>query len=300
MKPALLQTDCPKLNLKARGKVRDIYDLGEYLLLVATDRISTFDVVFPNGVPDKGRVLTQISRFWFEQAKDVTANHVVSFDVADFPAAAQEYADQLTGRSLLCKKATPLTIECVVRGYLDGSAWADYQKNNGRVASGHSLPAGLKQRSRLPGPIFTPSTKESEGHDINITEAAAADLVGHDVFEIARSRSIALYKFAHAFLQPKGITLCDTKFEFGVEPDGTVILIDEVLTPDSSRFMVADSYRPDAPPVSYDKQFVRDWVVGTGWNKTPPAPVIPDDIIEQTRQRYLEVYKLITGSELEV
>jgi len=298
MHAPLLQTNCPNLKLVARGKVRDIYDLGEYLLLVASDRISTFDVVFPNGIPDKGRVLTQISRYWFEKCGHITPHHVVSFDVKDFPKEARAYAEQLEGRSLLCKKAKPLAIECVVRGYLDGSAWAEYQKNNGKVASGHALPAGLRQRSKLPRPIFTPATKESEGHDINITEARAAEIVGKDLFEQAQSRSIALYSFAHEHLQPKGITLCDTKFEFGVRPDGSLILIDEVLTPDSSRFMVSESYGPDKTPLSFDKQFVRDWVVSTGWQKTPPAPVIPEDIVRQTRERYLEICRLITGKEL--
>ena len=294
----LLQTDCPNLKLIARGKVRDIYDLGEYLMLVASDRISTFDVVFPNGVPDKGRVLTQISRFWFERFADVTPNHVVSFDLADFPAEVQPYADQLEGRSLLCRKAKPLAIECVVRGYLDGSAWAEYRENNGKIASGHALPAGLRQRSKLPNPIFTPATKAMSGHDINITEVEAARIVGQDQFDAARSRSLAIYKKAHDFLKLKGITLCDTKFEFGEAEDGSLILIDELLTPDSSRFMVSDCYNPDAQPVSFDKQFVRDWVVSTGWQKTPPAPMIPDEIVEQTRQRYLEVYRLITDKEL--
>jgi phosphoribosylaminoimidazole-succinocarboxamide synthase len=297
MKQALLATNCPKLDLAARGKVRDIYDLGDALLLVATDRISTFDVVFPNGVPDKGRVLTQISRFWFEKCADITPNHVISFDVADFPASAREYANQLQGRSLLCRKATPLTIECVVRGYLDGSAWAEYKETN--AVRGHSLPTGLRQRSKLPCPIFTPSTKATSGHDMNITEDEAADIVGKQVFQAARDRSICLYTFAHDLLQPKGITLVDTKFEFGVMPDGSIILIDEALTPDSSRFMVSKSYTPDTTPMSFDKQFVRDWVVSTGWNKTPPAPVIPEDIINQTRERYLEAYRLITGKELE-
>ncbi|MBN1866526.1 phosphoribosylaminoimidazolesuccinocarboxamide synthase [Candidatus Sumerlaeota bacterium] len=294
----LLQTDCPNLNLVARGKVRDIYDLGEYLMLVASDRISTFDVVFPNGVPDKGRVLTQISRFWFERFADVTPNHVVSFDLADFPAATHAYADQLEGRSLLCRKATPLAIECVVRGYLDGSAWAEYRDQGGRIASGHNLPAGLLQRSKLPEPIFTPATKATSGHDINIAEAEAARIVGQDKFEAARSRSLALYSRAHDYLTGRGITLCDTKFEFGEAEDGGILLIDEILTPDSSRFMVGDSYNPDSEPVSFDKQFVRDWVVSTGWQKTPPAPTIPDEIVEQTRQRYLEVFRSITGNEL--
>ena len=298
MKPALLQTNCPNLNLVARGKVRDIYDLGDRLLLVATDRISTFDVVFPNGVADKGRVLTQISRFWFEKTAGITPNHVISFDVADFPAEAQAYADQLEGRSVLCKKAPVLPVECIVRGYLDGSAWGEYQRNNGKVASGHDLPVGLRQRSKLPQPIFTPSTKESEGHDINITEARCAEIIGQATFEKVRDTAIALYSFAHDFLQGKGITLCDTKFEFGCLPDGSIILIDEALTPDSSRFMVKDSYAPDAAPVSFDKQFVRDWVVSTGWDKNPPAPVIPEDIVLQTRQRYLEIFKLITDHEI--
>lgn len=291
---ALLQTDCPKLNLIARGKVRDIYDLGEYLLLVATDRISTFDVVFPNGVPDKGRVLTQISRYWFEQTAQVTKNHVVSFDVETFPAEAREYADQLRGRSTLCVKAKPLPIECVARGYLDGSAWAQYKEEG--IVSGHALPTGLSQRSKLPTPLFTPSTKERTGHDINITEKQAEDIIGTELFNAARSRTLALYSFAHEQLQQKNITLADTKFEFGTLDDGTVILIDECLTPDSSRFMV--NYTPETAPTSFDKQFVRDWVVSTGWNKTPPAPQIPQEIVEQTRQRYLEAYRLITGKSL--
>ncbi|MFP4382323.1 MAG: phosphoribosylaminoimidazolesuccinocarboxamide synthase, partial [Candidatus Sumerlaeia bacterium] len=298
MTNVILQTECPDLNLKARGKVRDIYDLGDKLLLVATDRISTYDVVFPNGIPDKGKVLTQISRFWFEQCKDITEHHVISFDLADFPEVCRKYADQLEGRSLLCRKARPLEIECVVRGYLDGSAWREYQKNDGKLNSGHELPAGLQQRSKLPEPIFTPATKAQEGHDLNITEAEAADIVGEDIFKQARDRSIAIYNFAHELLQKKDITLCDTKFEFGETDDNGLILIDEVLTPDSSRFMVKDSYVPGAEPISFDKQFVRDWVVSTGWDKNPPAPKIPDDIVTQTRERYLEVYKLITGKDL--
>ncbi|HUT22926.1 MAG TPA: phosphoribosylaminoimidazolesuccinocarboxamide synthase [Sumerlaeia bacterium] len=299
MAETLLRTNCPNLNLITRGKVRDIYDLGEHLLLVATDRISTFDVVFPNGVPDKGRILTQISRFWFEKLARVTPSHVVSFDVADFPKETRPYAGQLEGRSLLCKKAKPLEIECVVRGYLDGSAWTEYQKTGGKIASGHELPAGLRQRSKLPKPIFTPATKAAEGHDINLTLEQAAEIVGKDVFEDVQARSIRLYQTAHDFLRERNITLCDTKFEFGRRDDGSIIWIDEALTPDSSRFMVRDSYSPDAEPVSFDKQFVRDWVVSTGWDKTPPAPEIPDDIVEQTRQRYLEVYRLITGKTLD-
>lgn len=299
MKEPLLNTECPDLNLKARGKVRDIYDLGSQLLLVASDRISTYDVVFPNGVPDKGRILTQISKFWFEKCKGITPHHVVSFDVADFPEEAKQYADQLEERSLLCRKAEPLAIECVVRGYLDGSAWKEYQENDGKIASGHDLPRGLQQRSKLPEPIFTPATKAAEGHDINIAEARAAEIVGEETFKEVRRRSLALYQFAHDLLQGKNITLCDTKFEFGVRDDGELILIDEVLTPDSSRFMVKESYAPGAKPISFDKQFVRDWVVSTGWDKTPPAPEIPEDIIEQTRERYLEIYRLITGEELD-
>lgn len=298
MSEALLQTDCPNLKLLGRGKVRDIYEVGDRLLLVASDRISTFDVVFPNGIPDKGRTLTQISRFWFEKCADVTPNHVVSFDLADFPEEVQAYGDQLEGRSLLCRKAEPLAIECVVRGYLDGSAWGEYQKTGGHLESGHELPSGLRQRSKLPKPIFTPATKATSGHDINITEAQAAEIAGQEAFETARSRSIALYQLAHDFLQEKNITLCDTKFEFGTRPDGSLILIDEILTPDSSRFMVGDTYSPDAEPKSFDKQFVRDWVLSTGWDKTPPAPEVPPEIVEQTRQRYLEVFRLITGRDL--
>ena len=295
MNKPLLQTQCPTLNLIARGKVRDIYDLGDYLMLTATDRISTFDVVFPNGVPDKGLILTQISRFWFEQTSHITPNHIVSFDLKDFPVEAQKYADQLEGRSTLCRKAKTLPIECVARGYLDGSAWAQYKEEG--IVAGHQLPAGLSQRSKLPSPIFTPATKESTGHDINITEKQAEEIVGTELFTAVRSRTLAIYSFAHDLLQSKGITLADTKFEFGTIEDGSVILIDECLTPDSSRFMV--NYTPETEPLSFDKQFVRDWVVSTGWNKTPPAPEIPQDIIEQTRQRYLEAYRLITGGSLD-
>jgi len=296
MNKPLLQTNCPQLKLLARGKVRDIYDLGNYLLLVATDRISTFDVVFPNGIPDKGKVLTQISRFWFEQTEGIVPNHVVSFDISDFPAETRQYADQLEGRSLLCKKAKPLAIECVVRGYLDGSAWAQYREE-GEVA-GHRLPRGLQQRSRLPEPIFTPATKETTGHDINITEAQAEKIVGTKIFEKVRSSSLAIYGHAHNLLQKKSITLADTKFEYGALGDGSIILIDECLTPDSSRFMV--NYSPEQTPTSFDKQFVRDWVLSTGWDKNPPAPDIPPEIVEQTRDRYLEAYRLITGKELDL
>jgi len=294
MAEALLKTDCPNLKLISRGKVRDIYDFGEHILLAASDRISTFDVVFPNGIPDKGRILTQISRYWFQQTAHLTPNHVVSFDLKDFPAEARAYADQLEGRSVLCKKAKPLAIECVARGYLDGSAWAEYE-GAGSVC-GHGLPSGLRKRSKLPEPIFTPATKEITGHDINITEAQAVEIAGKDAFEVVRARSLALYSFAHDLLQTKGITLADTKFEFGVQEDRAIILIDECLTPDSSRFMV--NYDPDSEPVSFDKQFLRDWVVGTGWRKTPPAPVIPPEIVEQTRSRYLDAYWLITGKDL--
>ena len=298
MTKPILQTECPNLKLVARGKVRDIYDLGEHLLLVASDRISTYDVVFPTGIPFKGKILTQISRYWFDQCAHITPNHVVSFDVADFPAEAQAYKDQLEGRSLMCKKTTPLKIECVVRGYLDGSAWSEYSKE-GKIAAGIDLPEGLNQRDQLPEPIFTPATKAESGHDINIDHAQAADIVGKETFEAVRDRAIAIYNFAHEHLKAKGITLCDTKFEFGHDANGDIILIDECLTPDSSRFMVADTYRAGAEPKSFDKQFVRDWVVSTGWQKTPPAPEIPDEIVNQTVERYLEVYKLITGKDLD-
>lgn len=297
MTQAILETNCPNLNLLARGKVRDIYDLDDRLLLVASDRISTYDVVFPTPVPLKGKILTQISRYWFDQCAHITPNHVVSFDVDDFPPEAQAYRDQLEGRSLLCKKTTPLKIECVVRGYLDGSAWHEYTEE-GKIAAGIELPPGMQQRDKLPEPIFTPATKAESGHDINIDHAQAAEIVGQEVFQAVRDRSIAIYNFAHDHLQPKGITLCDTKFEFGIEDNGRIILIDECLTPDSSRFMVADTYGAGREPKSFDKQFVRDWVVSTGWQKTPPAPPIPDDIVEQTVERYLEVYRLITGEDL--
>lgn len=295
MAPVIYETLIPNAQLKARGKVRDIYDLGDTLLLVATDRLSAFDVVFSDPIPGKGSVLTRVSKHWFEQTRSIIGNHMISTDMEDLPADLKPFSDQLEGRSMLTKKARPLTIECVVRGYLDGSGWKEYQTQGG-VVCGHHLPAGLQQRSRLPEPIFTPATKEEVGaHDINITEAQAEEIVGREAFELVREKSLALYKFGHEAMLPKGIVLGDTKFEFGWLDDD-LILIDECMTPDSSRFWEADSYTPGAHPAfSFDKQFLRDYVESIHWNKRPPAPHLPADIVAKTAERYEQIAKLIIG-----
>ncbi len=295
MAPVIYESLIPTLELKGRGKVRDIYDTGEALLLVATDRLSAFDVVFSDPIPGKGSVLTRVSAHWFKQTSHIVRNHMISTDLADYPKALQAHADQLAGRSMLTRKAKPLTIECVVRGYLDGSAWKEYQAQGGMVC-GHQLPKGLEQRSRLAEPIFTPATKEEVGrHDINISEAQAAEIVGKDAFEFVRTKAIELYQYGHEKMLEKGIVLGDTKFEFGWLGD-ELILIDECMTPDSSRFWEADSYKPGPHPAfSFDKQFVRDYVESINWNKKPPAPALPREIVEKTTERYEEIARLITG-----
>ena len=289
---ALLQTDLPGVNLLNRGKVRDIYDLGDSLLIVATDRISAFDFILASGIPDKGRVLTQMSKFWFGFTAGITKNHLITTDVQKMGHGLEQYADQLDGRSMLVKKTKVLPIECVVRGYLAGSGWKDYQA--GGSLSGIKLPPGLKQADRLPEPIFTPSTKAESGHDEAITQAEVEKVVGKPAADYIREKSIQVYATAARYALSRGIIIADTKFEWG--KDGSdIILIDEVLTPDSSRFWDLDGYQPGTSPMSFDKQFVRDWLESSGWNKQPPAPALPPDIIEKTRAKYLEALKRLTG-----
>ena len=290
-----LETNFSELKLLKRGKVRDIYDLGDSLLMVATDRISAFDVIMNNPVPGKGKILTQISLFWFDVMKDLIRNHVISGDVDSYPDICKPYAHDLRQRSMLVKKAEPLSIECVVRGYLSGSGWASYQ-NSGKVC-GIELPRGLKESDRLPEPIFTPSTKAELGeHDINIDFAEAADRIGAELAEKARQMSIAIYKKGAELAAAKGIIIADTKFEFGLL-DRDVILIDEILTPDSSRFWPRKTYAPGGPQKSYDKQYLRDYLNAIGWNKKPPAPPLPDDVIQNTYRKYKEALTRLTGKD---
>lgn len=286
---ALLQTNLPGLPVR-RGKVRDIYDLGDSLLLVATDRISAFDWVMPNGIPDKGRVLTQLSAFWLETLQ--VPNHLISLDVES--ARLPEGADrsELAGRSMIVRKAEVAPIECVVRGYLEGSGWKEYQQT--QSVCGVSLPEGLKQCSLLPQPIFTPATKEESGHDINISYQRMVEIVGEATATELRDRSLDVYQRAAEHARQRGIIIADTKFEWGYF-DGKWILIDEVLTPDSSRFWPADDYQPGRAQKSYDKQFVREWLETTGWDKNSPPPQLPDDVVAKTREKYVEAYERLTG-----
>jgi phosphoribosylaminoimidazole-succinocarboxamide synthase len=296
MRPVVGETDFGDLRLKGRGKVRDIYDLGDQLLIVATDRISAFDVVMPNPIPDKGTVLNQISRFWFETMREVVPNHMISTEVEDFPEECQRYHPLLEGRTMLVKKAQPLPVECVVRGYLSGSGWKDY-KRTGEIC-GVTLPPGLRESSRLEKPIFTPATKEELGaHDENIPFEKAADMIGLGLAERVREISLSLYERALDFAEVQGILIADTKFEFGLLDD-RLVLIDEVLTPDSSRFWPKDQYRPDRPQKSFDKQFLRDYLLTLDWDQSPPAPELPQHIIEKTREKYLEAYRRLVGKPL--
>jgi phosphoribosylaminoimidazole-succinocarboxamide synthase len=295
MSKVILKTEFPDIPLFSRGKVRDIYDLGEYLLLVATDRISAFDVVLPNGIPDKGRVLTQISIYWFEQMKDIIQNHIVATRAGDFPEELHKYADILEGRSMLVKKARSVPVECVVRGYLSGSGWKEY-KNGGTVCS-IRLPKGLVESSRLDEPIFTPSTKAEVGHDINISFEEVVRLVGQDVAGRLKDVSLRIYSKAREIAEKKGIIIADTKFEFGLH-NGELILIDELLTPDSSRFWSIKDYIPGRGQDSFDKQVVRDYLLTLDWNQTYPGPVLPDSIVEKTVARYKEILEILTGKEL--
>jgi phosphoribosylaminoimidazole-succinocarboxamide synthase len=293
MAAVVKETNLPDIPLLGRGKVRDIYDMGEHLLIVASDRLSAFDVIMPDPIPDKGRVLTQISVYWFDKMKDITPNHLVAWEVADFPAKLKPYADQLEGRSMLVKKCQPLAIEAIVRGYIAGSGWKDYQKT-GQVC-GYDLPKGMKESDRLEEPLFTPSTKAELGeHDENISLEKAREIVGADLADEVASRALAIYKRAREMASEAGIIIADTKFEFGTK-DGELLLIDEVLTPDSSRFWPADDYQPGRGQKSFDKQFARDYLESIGFNKKPPAPKLPEEVIEGTRKRYLEALERLTG-----
>jgi len=293
MNAIVWETSLPGIQFLNRGKVRDLYEVGDRLLIVATDRLSAFDVVLPTPIPDKGRVLTQLSLFWFNLLRDVIPNHVVS--AVDFQPQLAAYREQLDGRSMLCQKTKPLPVECVVRGYLSGSGWKDYRAS-GKVC-GISLPAGLRESERLPEPIFTPSTKATAGHDENISFDEAAATIGGQLAERVRSVSLEIYRRAVAYAEPRGIILADTKFEFGLVGD-QLIWIDEALTPDSSRFWPADGYQPGRSQPSFDKQYVRDYLERIGWNKQPPGPELPPEVVEATRARYREAYRQLTGHEL--
>ncbi len=278
----------------ARGKVRDIYDLGDKLLIVATDRLSAFDVVLPTPIPDKGRVLTQLSLFWFDLLKDVIPNHVLS--ATDFPAPFDAHREELAGRSMVVRKTQPLAIECVVRGYVSGSGWKDY-RSTGKIC-GIALPQGLRESDRLPEALFTPSTKATSGHDENISFEQAATLIGKDLAERLRDVSLEIYRRAAAYVEPRGVILADTKFEFGLL-NNELIWIDEALTPDSSRFWPADQYKPGGAQPSFDKQFVRDYLERIQWPKTPPGPDLPSDVVAATRAKYREAYRILVGHELD-
>lgn len=294
MSNAVYATDFKELTLIKQGKVRDMYDLGDALLMVATDRISAFDVVMQDPIPDKGKALTQMSLFWFEKMASMVENHLITGNVADFPPACRPYADILEGRSMLVKKTDPLPIECVVRGYISGSGWKSY-KENGTVCGIH-LPDGLKESDRLPESLFTPSTKEEAGtHDININFDEAVQRVGRPLAEQARDLSLAIYRRGAELALEKGIIIADTKFEFGLK-DGRLILIDEILTPDSSRFWPQDRYLPGGGQESFDKQYLRDYLTSIQWDKKPPAPSLPSEVIDNTRKKYLEALQRLTGS----
>lgn len=295
-KNVVLQTNFDDLKLFKRGKVRDLYDLGDYYLIISTDRLSAFDVVMNEGIPYKGAVLTQISKFWFDYSKDIIDNHVVSLDVDEYPEECRKYKETLKYRSMLVKKAELVPLECIVRGYISGSGWKDYQ-NTGTIC-GIELPEGLEESEKLPEPIFTPSTKAEIGdHDENISEDKAREIVGEETYEFVKKATLDIYKKAAEFALTKGIILADTKMEFGVY-DGKIILIDELLTPDSSRFWPVDQYEKGRSQVSYDKQYVRDYLASVDFNKKPPAPELPEDVIENTSKKYLEALFQLTGEKL--
>jgi phosphoribosylaminoimidazole-succinocarboxamide synthase len=284
-----METNLKDVKLLKRGKVRDIYEVGDYLLIVATDRISAFDVVLPDGIPDKGRVLTQISIYWFDQMKDIVENHIVATDVKDYPEILHKYKDMLEGRSMLVKKAKPMPVECIVRGYLSGSGWKEY-KESGTVC-GIKLPDSLVESSKLDEPIFTPSTKAEEGHDINISFEEMKKIVGDEIAEKLKNLSLKIYKKGREVAEKKGIIIADTKMEFGMY-DNKLILIDELLTPDSSRFWSIKDYQPGKSQESYDKQIVRDYLLSIRWNKKPPAPILPEEIIRKASERYKEILQI--------
>lgn len=293
----LLQTSLSDLKLERRGKVRDVYAVDDgHLLIVATDRISAFDCVLPTPIPRKGEVLIALSRFWFERLAHIVPNHLKTTDIDQMNEVIRRHADELKGRSMLVKRADVFPVECVVRGYLSGSGWKDYLRT-GQVC-GHELPKGLQESDELPEPIFTPATKAEEGHDENISEAEVRQLLGEETTVFLRETSLRLYKEARQYARSRGIIIADTKFEFGRDANGQIILIDEALTPDSSRFWPVEAYQPGSSQQSFDKQFVRDYLETLNWDKQPPAPPIPSEIAEATTDRYLEAYKLITGKDL--
>ena len=297
---SVFETSLDGIAVHRRGKVRDMYEVGEHLLMVATDRISAYDVVLGSAVPDKGRVLTQLSAFWFGRTGDIVGNHLISTDSGDYPESLGAHADLLAGRSMLVRRTKPIPIECVARGYLSGSGWKEYQRD-GQVC-GVRLPSGLRESDRLPEPIFTPATKAETGHDINISEAEAARLVGPDLVARLRALTLALYEHGAAHAAEHGIIVADTKFEFGVVSTGAgdeVILIDEVLTPDSSRFWPAERYTAGGPQPSFDKQYVRDYLDRVAWDRRPPGPTLPDDVVSNTRLKYVEAYRLLAGRNLQ-
>ena len=289
----IFETHCPDLKLLARGKVRDIYDFGDRLLLVVTDRLSAFDCVLPNPIPNKGHVLTYVSKHWFERTEDIIESHFISCDFSDFPAECAPYRDQLEGRSTLVRKTTPLPIECVARGYLHGSAFKEYKATG--MVTGIPLPEGLDQQSRLPEPIFTPATKATDGHDENIPFERVVEILGEEDARFVRDITLQLYAFGHAAMAERGIALVDTKFEFGKTEDGRIILIDECMTPDSSRYYEAATYRPGNPSICYDKQLVRDYLETLDWDKTPPAPALPPEIVAGASERYTQLLDLLEG-----
>ncbi len=293
----ILQTTLADRRPDRQGKVRDIYEFGDRLLIVATDRISAFDYVLGSGIPDKGKVLTQLSTFWFTELQSIVPNHLIATNPAEFPSAAAAAGDLLRGRSMLVARTEPLPIECVARGYLSGSGWKDYLAT-GEVC-GIRLPKGLRESDRLPEPIFTPATKAESGHDINITEAQAAARIGAALIARVRDLTLSLYARGSAHAESRGIIVADTKFEFGRLADGRLILIDEALTPDSSRFWPADTYRPGGPQPSFDKQYVRDYLEQIRWNKQPPVPALPPAVVANTREKYLDAFRRLTGQELQ-
>ena len=292
----MVYTNIPDVPLLHRGKVRDIYDLGDSLLIVATDRISAFDVVLPTPIPDKGKILTKLTLFWLNFLKDIVENHLITANIDEYPEVLKKHRDVLEGRSMIVKKAKVFPVECIVRGYITGSAMKEYLKTG--MVCGIPLPPGLKEADKLPEPIFTPSTKaELGGHDVNITFEEMIKIVGKETAEALKELSLKLYKTASSYAEERGIIIADTKFEFGLH-DGKVILVDEVLTPDSSRFWPKESYEPGKPQVSFDKQYIRDWLKNTGWKEGTPPPEIPTEVVEKTREKYLLALKVLTGEEL--
>ena len=295
MREPLLDIELPGIKLFKKGKVRNVFDLGDSLLLVASDRISAFDSVMPNGIPDKGAILTQISLFWFDFTRNIINNHIIESDANKFPSQLKPFKDKLDKRSVIGKKAKLIPVECVVRGYLSGSGWKEYQKS--QSICGIKLPAELKESSKLSEPIFTPTTKAEEGHDLNVTFDEVIDTIGKETAEFIKNKTIEVYQACADYADKKGIIIADTKFEFGFVGD-EIILIDEILTPDSSRFWPRDQYKVGQSQPSYDKQFVRDYLESIKWNKEPPAPVLPPEVVEKTREKYLEAFKRLTGRNM--